>query len=260
MDSVKRGKEPAMRAVAVLNVGIKIALVAAIVFMFTHPDLPQFESKSLTLRAVLYPIFSLAVAAGYYLKGMKGDYPHLLDVLWSFTFTFDIVSNDAHLYGSYENYDDLVHFINAVPFMFVAVGLLLSLERLNKFRLGYWGVILVGFTAFVAFHAIWEMYEHSMDRFLGTNLQPGGMVEATDNNFFAIVGALLAVAILSYWRSVRAFEAHFLSPITGYLRQLLVSPQPRPLVEIAGRTQTRGEFQVGVGGDERPTPASGSRV
>jgi uncharacterized membrane protein YjdF len=249
-----------MRALAVLNVGIKIALVAAIVFMFTHPDLPQFENKSLTLRAVLYPLFSLMVAAGYYLRGMRGDYPHLLDILWSFTFTFDIVSNDAHLYGSYENYDDLVHFINAVPFMVVLVGLLLSLERLNGFRLGYWGIILMAFVSFVAFHAVWEMYEHSMDRFLGTNLQPGGMVEATDNNFFAIVGALLAVTILSYWRSARAFEAQFLSPITGYLRQLLVSQRPSPLVELAARTQARGEFQVGVRGDERPTPASGSRV
>lgn len=74
-------KEAAMRAVAVLDVGIKIALVAAIVFMSTQSDLPQFENKSLTLRAVLYPIFSLAVAASYYLKGKKGDYPHLLDVL-----------------------------------------------------------------------------------------------------------------------------------------------------------------------------------
>ena len=249
-----------MRAIAVLNVGIKIALVVAIVFMFTHPDLPQFENKSLTLRAVLYPLFSLTVAAGYYLRGMRGPYPHLLDLLWSFTFTFDIVSNDAHLYGSYENYDDLIHFINAVPFMVVLVGLLLSLERLDKFRLGYWGVILVGFTSFVAFHAVWEMYEHSMDRFLGTNLQPGGMVEATDNNFFAIVGALLAVAILSYWRSARAFEAHFLSPITGYLSQLLGSQRARPLVQPMGMAQARAAFQVRVRGDERPTPAPGSKV
>lgn len=98
------------------------------------------------------------------------------------------------------------------------------------------------------------------DRFLGTKLQPGWMVEATDNNFFAIVGALLAVAILSYCRSVRALKAHFLSPIAGFLGQLLVSQWPRLLVEVAGRTQTRGEFQVGVRGDERPTLAPESAV
>ncbi|MDP2950721.1 MAG: hypothetical protein Q8P22_14470 [Chloroflexota bacterium] len=233
-----------MRALAVLNVAIKVALVAAIVFMFTHPDLPQFENKSLTLRAVLYPLFSLMVAAGYYLKGMRGDYPHLLDILWSFTFTFDIVSNDAHLYGSYANYDDLIHFINALPFMFVLVGLLLSLERLNRFRLGYGGIILVALTAFIAFHAIWEMYEHSMDRFLGTNLQPGGMVEATDNNFFAIVGALLAVAILYYWRKARSFEVCLLSPTSGYLGQLLVRQGARSQIEPPGRAQASEEFQI----------------
>jgi hypothetical protein len=64
-----------MRAIAVSNVATKLVLVAAIVFMLTNPDLPQFENKSLTLRAVLYPIFSLLIAAGYYLKGMKGGYP-----------------------------------------------------------------------------------------------------------------------------------------------------------------------------------------
>jgi len=89
-----------MRFIAILNIAVKLALVAAIVFMLTHPGLPQFENKSLTLRAVLYPVFSLLVAAGYYLKGRRGDYPHLLDLLWGFTFTFDMVSNDAHLYGS----------------------------------------------------------------------------------------------------------------------------------------------------------------
>ena len=213
-----------MRTLAVLNIALKVALAAAIVYMLTNPDLPQFENKSLTLRAILYPIFSMLVAAGYYLKGMRGEYPHLLDLLWSFTFTFDIASNDAHLYGSYANYDDFVHFVNAVPFMLLIVGFLLSLERLNRIRLGYWGIVLVGFTAFVAFHAVWEMYEHSMDRFFGTNLQPGGMVEATDNNFFAVLGALLAVAVLHYWHKATSFEAYLLSPLTAYLGRLL-TPQ-----------------------------------
>ena len=231
-----------MRAIAVLNIAVKLALVGAIVFMLTHPGLPQFENKSLTLRAVLYPIFSLLVAAGYYLKGMKGGYPHLLDFLWSFTFTFDIVSNDAHLYGSYANYDDFIHFVNAVPFTFVLVGLLLSLERLNRFRLGYWGVTLAAFVTFVAFHAVWEMYEHSMDRFFGTNLQPGGMVEATDNNFFAIVGALLALAILHYWRKTRSFEADLVAPTSGYLGRLFVGQRARAQVELTRATQTSEEF------------------
>jgi hypothetical protein len=115
-----------------------------------------------------------------------------------------------------------------MPFMFLIVGLLLCLDRLNKLSLGYLGVILVGFTGFVAFHAAWEMYEHSMDRFFGTNLQPGGMMEATDNNFFAIVGALLAIAVLHYWRKADSFEAYLLSPLTGYLGQPLASRRARP--------------------------------
>lgn len=233
-----------MRAIALLNIAVKLVLVGAIVFMLTHPDLPQFENKSLTLRAVIYPIFALLVPTGYYLKGMRGEYPHLLDLLWSATFTFDIVSNDAHLYGSYANYDDFIHFVNAIPYTFLLVGILLSLERLGRFRLGYAGAVLAAFTAFVAFHAVWEMYEHSMDRFFGTNLQPGGMTEATDNNTFAIVGALLAIAILHYWRRARSFEAYLVAPTSDYLRRLLVRRQVKVESEAAGRSLMGEELQA----------------
>ena len=124
-----------------------------------------------------------------------------------------------------------------------AAGLLLSLERLNRFRLGYWGVVLAAFVTFVAFHAVWEMYEHSMDRFFGTNLQPGGMVEATDNNFFAIVGALLALAILHYWHRARSFEAYLVAPTSGYLGRLFVGQRARAQVELTRATQTSEEFR-----------------
>jgi len=126
--------------------------------------------------------------------------------------------------------------------MFVLVALLLSLERLNKIRLGYGGVILATFIFFVAFHGVWEMWEHSMDRFFGTNLQPGGMVEATDNNFFAIVGALLGIATLSYWRRARSFETWLVAPTTNYLRRLFASQGARAQVELAAVTQASEEI------------------
>lgn len=131
--------------------------------------------------------------------------------------------------------------------MFLIVSLLLSLERLDRFRLGYAGVVLAAFTAFVAFHAVWEMYEHSMDRFFGTNLQPGGMVEATDNNFFAIVGGLLAIAILYYWRKARSFEVYLVAPTSDYLRRLLARRQ-KVEIEAAGRALMGEELQA-VGQD-----------
>lgn len=230
--------------VAVLNIAVKLVLVWAIVFMLTNPDLPQFEAKSLTWRAAVYPIMTLLVAAGYYWRRMKGSYPHLADLLWSFTFTFDIVSNNLHLYGTYANYDDIVHFINAIPYMLVLISLLLSLERLDSIKMGYAGAVFWAFTLFLALHFIWEVSEHLFDRFLGTELQPGGMVEATDNSIAAAAGALVAIVVLHYWRRTRAFESLLFYPMMAYLARLLnvgyaSSTGDREVARVGGRHEGR---------------------
>ncbi|HXG36201.1 MAG TPA: hypothetical protein VNL15_04465 [Dehalococcoidia bacterium] len=204
-----------------LNVAVKLSLLGAAVFMLLNPDLPQFENKSLTMRAILYPVFAALVAIGFFWRRMPGPFPHLADFMWTFTFTFDIVSNDAHLYGSYKNYDDFVHFLNAFPYMFLLIGLLMAGQDLGYFRLGYAGILIVAFLAFFAFHAVWETWEHSLDRFLGTTLQPGGMAEATENNAASVVGALLAIGILHFWRKSSFFQRYFYLPLRLYIVRLL---------------------------------------
>lgn len=189
--------------------------------MFAFPDQPQFEAKSLTLRAILYPIFSFFMAGAWYFKKMKGQYPHLTDFLWSVTFTFDIVGNDLNLYISYAKFDDLVHFINGVPFMFVLFAFLYSLENLGKIKLGFWGIMLFAFLIHTSAHAFWEMWEYGMDRYFGTFLQPGGMAEATENNLAGILGSIVGIMLLKgFWRT-SWFEKNLFSPTQSFLKQLL---------------------------------------
>ena len=73
------------------------------------------------------------------------------------------------------------------------------------------------------------------------------MVEATDNNLFAIVGALLAVVIVYYWRKARSFEVYLVSPISNYLSQLFVSQPARPEVELRGNANKWGITDRGSG-------------
>ncbi len=158
---------------------LKITLLVAVAFMFKFPGLPQFESKSLTLRAVFYPVLACAPFALYRLRGARGSFPTVLDLCLTFAMTFDIVSNDLHWYGTWKHWDDFVHFMNSVPFLVLIVAALLLLERHGTIRLGFWGAALVALAVYTSAHALWEMYEFSMDRFTGTELQPGGMEEAT---------------------------------------------------------------------------------
>jgi hypothetical protein len=210
------GREQLLTTVA--SILVKLALMAAVAFMFAFSHLSQFENKSLTLRAVLYPILAFGIFTLFRLRGMRGPYPMLIDLCWSFTFTFDIVSNDLHWYGTWKHWDDFVHFLNSVPFAALILITLLALERRGSMRLGFWGAALVGLAVYTSAHAVWEMYEFSMDRFADTNLQPGGMDEATRNNVSGIAGALVGVLLVWHWRRSGSLERTAVEPLVSYLR------------------------------------------
>lgn len=195
------------------DVAVKLTLLVAVAFMFAFPDLSQFEHKSLTLRAVFYPLLALAPYALYRLRNTRGPYPTLLDLCLSFALTFDIVSNDLHWYGRWKHWDDFVHFVNSMPFMVLIVAMLMLLERRGALRLRFWGAALVGFSVYTSAHALWEMYEFSMDRFTGTELQPGGTEEATRNNVAGLTGSVLAIALLWWWHRVGALRDEVVEPL-----------------------------------------------
>lgn len=94
---------------------------------------------------------------------------------------------------------------------------LLALERQGQFRLGFWGVMLVGLAAYTSLHALWEMYEFSMDRFTGTELQPDGMEKATRNNLSGIAGALVGVVLLSMWQRAGNLGTAVVDPLISFI-------------------------------------------
>ena len=203
---------------AVADVAAKATLLIAVAFMFAFPDLSQFENKSLTLRAVFYPLLALAPYAANRLRGANGRFPVVLDLCLSFAMAFDIVSNDLHWYGRWTHWDDFVHFVNSVPLMVLIIAPLLALERRGTIRLGFWGAAVFALMIYTSAHAVWEMYEFSMDRFTGTELQPGGMEEATRNNVAGLVGSFAAVALLWWWQRLRALDEMVVEPLDSYLR------------------------------------------
>lgn len=195
----------------------KITLLVAVAFMFAFPDLSQFENKSLGLRAVFYPLLAFAPAAVYQARGRHGPFPVLLDLCVSVAVTFDIVSNDLHWYGRWTHWDDFVHVANTLPIMVLIVAALLAIERRGTMRLGFWGAALFGLAVYTSLHALWEMYEFSMDRFAGTDLQPGGMEEATRNNIAGLAGSLLGVAVLWWWERTRALDQVVVKPLYAFV-------------------------------------------
>lgn len=202
------------------NLAVKLTLLAAVIFMLAFPDLSQFDGKSLTYRAVLYPLLGCLIPALYRLRGMHSPYPALTDLCLSFTLVFDIVSNDLHYYGTWTDWDDIVHFWNSIPFIVVVAAPLLALDRQGTIRLGFWAASFFALTTYATLHSFWEMEEFLLDRYAGTNLQPGGMEEATGNTLAGLGGAVLGTAMLWFWRFEGALNLSLSDPLAAFFNQL----------------------------------------
>jgi hypothetical protein len=118
--------------------------------------LPQFHGKSMTGRAVAYPIAALLVPVTWWVVSRRRRiaYPVAVDILVVLPFFIDTVGNAANLYDSVSWWDDANHFVN---WAILAAGFGALLLRTH---LGPWPLfgLVVGFGATTAI--VWELLEY----------------------------------------------------------------------------------------------------
>jgi hypothetical protein len=139
-----------------LDIALKAALLAILLFAVLFPDSPQFEGKAMTGRAIAYPIAVLLVPAVWWLVSRRRTtpYPYALDILWTLPFLIDTAGNALDLYDTIDWWDDANHFVNWALLVGAFGQLLLRfpLDRLTTFGL------CVGFGAVTAI--LWEFTEY----------------------------------------------------------------------------------------------------
>ncbi len=137
---------------------MKAALLALLLLAVVKPDLPQFEGKAMTGRAIAYPASTLIVPVGWWLvsrsRGRRPEYPYVLDILVVLPFLIDTVGNALDLYDSIDWWDDLNHLVNWA-ILVAAFGQLLL--RLSVAQWAMFG-LAVGFGAVTAI--LWELGEY----------------------------------------------------------------------------------------------------
>ena len=90
-----------------------------------------------------------------------------------------------------------------------------------------------------------------MDRFLGTKLQPGGMVEATENSLASIAGGIVALVLLRWWwgrgpYGVGGFERTVAAPLAAYWALLRGAQEPGPAPAGLLNREEEGVLRGGV--------------
>jgi hypothetical protein len=144
------------RIALLIDVAVKAALIGLLLLAVLRPDLPQFEGKAMTGRALTYPIAALVVPLAWWLYGRKRSdrYPYALDILLTLPFLIDVAGNALDLYDSIDWWDDANHFVNW-GLLTGAFGQLLV--RLPVGRFAAVG-LMVGFGAITA--VLWEFAEY----------------------------------------------------------------------------------------------------
>jgi hypothetical protein len=139
-----------------LDVALKALLVGLLLLAVLRPDLPQFEGKAMTGRAIAYPLAAVIVPVVWWFVGRprRASYPYALDILLVLPFLIDVVGNALDLYDSIDWWDDLNHFVNW-GLLTAAFGQLLV--RLPIGRLTAVG-LAIGFGGVTAI--LWEFAEY----------------------------------------------------------------------------------------------------
>ncbi len=113
----------------------RVALVIAVAFSVSFPDLPQFDGKGMAFRAPFYLLPVAVVPTIWRIRGRRDPYPHLVDALVISPFLLDTLGNALNFYESFDHTDDVLHFVN---WMLLVGGITLALRRTRLDALAAW--------------------------------------------------------------------------------------------------------------------------
>lgn len=138
-----------------LTIAVKVITIVLLAWAVLTPDLPQFQGKAFTGRAVAYPVALLVIPAAWWLFGRNRiGFPFAVDILFGLPFLIDVAGNALNLYDTVEWWDDANHLVNWALHT-GAIGLLL--------RLGSWGTatrVALAFGYAVTSAVLWELAEY----------------------------------------------------------------------------------------------------
>jgi hypothetical protein len=140
-----------------LDLSLKATLIGLLLVAVVFPDIPQFEGKAMTGRAIGYPVAVLIVPVVWWAirrRRAMGSYPFDVDILITLPFLIDVVGNALDLYDSISWWDDVNHFVN---WGILVAGFALLLRRLPIGPVEL-AALAIGFGAVTAI--VWELLEY----------------------------------------------------------------------------------------------------
>jgi hypothetical protein len=152
------GRSPAERlaphVLATVVVLGKVAVVLAVVRVLMDPAWAHLDGKAPVARAVMYPLWAMAVPILWVTTRRASAFPWLADLLVTLTCFTDLAGNRLDLYNSVEWFDDGMHVLNAA--LVSAAFVVLTVRRSATLVEIVEAAVSFGLTASLA----WELFEY----------------------------------------------------------------------------------------------------
>ena len=182
----------AVSGVAIVNLAVKvITIVLALVPLF-DPGSSHFEGKAMGVRAVVWPLATVAIPVIWQLGGRPRPYPYLADIALVLPFLFDAAANVFGWFAT-SGFDALPHLAG---WFFLAVTFGLALAPMIERRwLAFALVVGIGSTLDI----LWEIAEYLLSRSGQSGLQltyANTIQDLALSLVGATIGAVLVVTVL----------------------------------------------------------------
>ena len=92
-------------------------------------------------------------------------------------------------------WDAVLHTGSGIALGLIGFAIMLILYKENKIKAAPFTLALFSFSFSIAMGSVWEIFEFSMDQFMGTNMQKNGLIDTMGDLIVDSIGALFASAI-----------------------------------------------------------------
>ena len=172
-----------------LDLAIKVAVVALSLYPLVDPNASHFAGKAMGARAVMYQAFTLLIPVIWLASGRPSPFPYLADIALGLPFAVDAAGNVFGLFAI-SGFDALPH---ATGWFFLSIAFGLAVAPLVEQRWEVFGLV-VGFGATI--DILWELGEYLLMKSGASGLQL--TYENTIQDLvLSLLGAVIAAVVIA---------------------------------------------------------------
>ncbi|MBS0565094.1 MAG: hypothetical protein JSR87_11655 [Proteobacteria bacterium] len=134
-----------------------------------------------------------------------------------FTFATIFLGEEMDFYNRYWWWDIILHGGSAVGFGLIGFLFMFTLFNGDRYAAPAWAVAFMGFCFAVMIGAVWEIFEFSMDRIFGANMQKSGLLDTMGDLIVDCIGASIGA-----FAGFLFLKKRQLGGLTGILQEFVV--------------------------------------